>query len=60
MILCRPGAVPKLLGIAGKSADAEEFSDVLLQAVNGISLPQAATLDELQRLLQQARLTLQN
>jgi hypothetical protein len=54
VVLGRPGAVPSLLTIAGKSADVEEFSDALLDALGSTSLPQAASLDDLRRLMDQA------
>ena len=54
-MLQRPGAVGKLLGIAAKSADAEELSDALMRALGGVTLPQAASMDELRRMLHQVR-----
>ena len=56
-VLQRPGALPRLLDVAAKSADVEEFSDALMSSLAGVSLPVAASLDEMRRMLQQARAT---
>jgi hypothetical protein len=57
-LLARPGALPRLLDIAAKSAELEAFSDALLAGLAGVSLPPAASLDEMRRMLQQARAVL--
>lgn len=53
-MLYLPGAVPKMLDIAGKSPDSDEFADALLNALGGITLPPAASMDEIRSMLVQA------
>jgi hypothetical protein len=54
-VLQRPGAASRLLDVAARSADADEWGDALLRALRSVALPPAASLDELRRLLRQAR-----
>ncbi|CAL8471570.1 g11112 [Coccomyxa elongata] len=54
-VLYLPGAVPKMLDIAGKSPDSDEFADALLNALGGITLPAAASMDEIRSMLVQAK-----
>ena len=44
-----------MLDIAGKSPDSDEFADALLSALGGITLPAAASIDEIRSMLVQAR-----
>ena len=53
-MLQRPGAASRLLDVAARSADAEEWGEALLRALRSVALPPAASLDELRRLLRQA------
>ena len=54
-MLYLPGALSKMLEIAGKSPDSDEFADALLNALGGITLPAAASIDEIHSMLVQAR-----
>lgn len=42
-----------MLDIAGKSPDSDEFADALMSALGGITLPAAASIDEIRSMLVQ-------